>query len=204
MGGKAASDLTTSENAKLFASIHAFELQDFTKDEMQAFLPALDAMSENPAQLLHAIYDWVGGNPYMVQAIGWQLSHTFDSQNRMKTGTEAGEVEKAVETQLNRFDANVAEAEKYMLNLPQPRQDAALKVYAQLEQAYQHRQKNEPAESSPRVEADLKDVAQRDLWYAGLAAVEHNPDGADLLQIRNRVFAKHYSLDRLQWLLTPE
>jgi hypothetical protein len=160
-------------------------LDDFTREESQAFLSGLSGLGADPPALLDAVFGWTEGHPFMSQAICEELVRRgADAGTRVKERA-ASVVE---ELFLRGGRAEVAlftDAERRLLS--DPWAGELLQLYRRLL-------------AGERVPAEPGSEAQLALRLTGMAAERRDRRGA-CLRVRNPIFARVF--DRT-WLKETE
>ncbi|HEX2570325.1 MAG TPA: AAA-like domain-containing protein, partial [Polyangia bacterium] len=176
------SDLVQDTALTPFNIGHAIQLEDFSREEMNAFAPALAGMPGPPQALLDEIYAWTEGHPYMTQKL---VEALIEGERVTVTGGDgavlvAGEVRRLFLERGRVEDANLSFAARCFDRrddrVPATRVPTLLQLYRRL------------LEGQP-VPAQGNDEVQASLRLTGVAAERRDADGA-WLRVRNRVFAR--------------
>lgn len=181
--GVASPSEITRETGASFNVGTAIVLDDFTSDEVRAFLPALSGLSFDPEQLLNEVFTWTSGHPYMTQRLCEALVRRDAAQ--VPLHVHVGELVEKVflrsDGRLN--DPNLAHAENRIMEYArrQPQEaEQLLRLYTNLL-------------DGQSIPADHGDALQIELLLCGLAA-RYSPDGRQrLLRIRNPIFAQFFN-----------
>ena len=179
LGVASPSELIRDPTRTPFNIGRAIHLEDFTREEAVAFLPALTALGRNAHEWLDAVFNWTDGHPYMTQ----RLCRSVIEEIAPSTSVEAS-VRKVVEqvflTKGRMEDPNLAYAERRLLRHPE--KEAMLYVYRSLLSA------------GPNGLVGSASSIEMELQLAGMIK-EVREEGRIMLRVRNLVFATVFDLE---------
>jgi WD40 repeat protein len=172
-----------------FRDSTAIVLDDFTRVEMDAFLPGLEGVAANASDLLDEVFAWTHGHPYMTQRV---CSEVVRGERDADASADT-RVKRAVEIAFldpeRAMDPNLRFAERYVAR------DEATTPVTEMLYLYRRLLEGETLVSDP------DSHVEQQLRLSGLAAARAGEDGKRRLEVRNRVFAA--VLDR-EWVRERE
>ena len=174
-------DLIADETRTPFNIGHGISLNDFTRAELDVFLPGLMDLSVEPNSVLDAVYSWTNGHPYMTQKICQALSSEMKDFTQVLPRSINQTVEQLFLRKGRVLEANLSYAEKFFLA-----ENRAARIVPML-RLYGRLLKDEP------VAAQGDNPVQVALRLTGMAA-EHQDESGVWLTVRNRIFATVFDL----------
>jgi hypothetical protein len=173
LGVAAPKDLISNPVITPFNIGRAIQLDDFSPQQAEAFLPGLSAVGGDPRRLLDAILDWTHGHPYMTQRICEALARRKEDTLLEEEVRVAAIVD---EIFLRQEDTNLEYAARHFdKEFRGPDVTQMLRVYQRLI-------------DNEQIPADKQDPAQMALRLTGMAAERQDERGVHL-RVRNRIFA---------------
>jgi hypothetical protein len=176
MGVAAPGELVQDLNRTPFNVGQGIRIEDFTREEAEAFLPGLRDLAAEPSQLLDPILEWTEGHPYMTQRVCEALvrgGYESDLPARVHVARLVGEL---FLTRGRVEDLNLSAVERFFSK------DRAGPYASQMLALYQR------LLDDKHVLAVSDDPVQTALRLAGMAA--ERDDGATVwLRVRNPIFA---------------
>ncbi|MEO7330467.1 MAG: AAA-like domain-containing protein, partial [Minicystis sp.] len=161
----------------------AVPVDDFTRDEASALLPGLAETSSDAEALLHAVYGWTSGHPYMTQRVCDRLVHD-EAREGEDTTAKVDRVVGEVFLSRGRIeDANLMYAERYLA-----KRNSSAPVTAML---FLYREILE----GKAIASDPNSAVEAHLRLSGLAAPRAAGEGEPRrLALRNRIFGEVFGL----------
>lgn len=174
-------DLIADETRTPFNIGRGITLNDFTREELDEFLPGLAAFSADPNSVLDAVYSWTNGHPYMTQKICQALS--FEVHDLIQVHPNS--IDKLVMQLFLRkgrvLESNLSYAEKFFLAENRAaRIVQMLRLYGRLL-------------TDESIAAQGDNPVQVALRLTGMAAERQDACGVRLA-VRNRIFATVFDL----------
>lgn len=171
-------DLITDETRTPFNVGNCISLSDFSRDELNEFLPGLRLVTPDPRRILDEVFAWTNGHPYMTQKVCQALT-TFDGIDPIAA------VDHVVQTLFIRrgrvLEPNLAYAEKFFSKEhSSSRTLAMLRLYGRLR-------------AGEQVSAQPHDSVQVALRLTGMAS-EQQGEAESCLKVRNRIFSTVFDL----------
>ena len=146
----------------------AVSLMDFTRSEVDGFLPAMAEVVQNPADWLEAIYSWTAGHPYMTHKLCAELS-----KRPSPADVPAIRIEELVRRHFlqtgRTTETNLQYAERRIDS--RPSSSVLFRMYRRILEGQS-------------VPADRNDQIQYELWLSGICRWHQG-----CLVVRNRIFA---------------
>lgn len=172
-------DLIADETRTPFNVGCCISLSDFTREEMNEFLPGLARFGEGRCILLDEIFAWTSGHPYMAQKICQAL--TVHEGECVRDAVEL--VVHALFVRRGRvLESNLAYAEKFFAKeRSSSRTLAMLRLYGRLR-------------AGEKIVAQGQDPVQVALRLTGMAREQSDNTGS-WIHVRNRIFATVFDLD---------
>lgn len=173
LGVAAPSDLIADPTRTPFNIGHDVYIEDFSLQEMRAFLPGLTNKPVPPQEILEQVFHWTDGHPYMTQRV-------FEVLTQAPWITDEPTAQRVAETVSSLFfghggqqDTNLSVAEKLFQR--NELKDQMLQIYRQLLEGLQ-------------VKANLYNPIHMALRLTGMIST-YQQSGVQYFQVRNQIFA---------------
>lgn len=178
-------------NRSAFNVVKQVFLPDFSQDEVARFAPLMQPVTPEPGKLMAAVYEHVGGHPYMVQAVLMDLA-----RGKVIPAARIGSAVTAVAHQLFRAHPHPLlsrMAQNIVQDVASLRGEDKLRLYSALWDA-------------GKLDFRPQEFVHLALRLAGAAAIEQHAEGTFLV-LRSRVIAEYLDQDwiaaRFQELFSP-
>lgn len=169
-------DLIADETRTPFNIGCSISLNDFTREELNEFIPGLSSISRDPAVLLDSVFSWTSGHPYMTQKILQSLAAAAHAAMPVTPALVDQRVEQLFLLKGRVLEANLSYAEKYFLaDGRAARTLPMLRLYGRIR-------------AGEQVSAQGDSPIQVALRLTGVAA-ERRDEAGVWLRVRNRIFA---------------
>lgn len=169
-------DLIADETRTPFNIGCSISLNDFTREELNEFLPGLSSISSDPASLLDSVFSWTSGHPYMTQKVLQALAAGAHAATPITPASVDQRVEQLFLLKGRVLEANLSYAEKYFLaDGRAARTLPMLRLYGRIL-------------AGEQVSAQGDSPVQVALRLTGMAAERRDEVGV-WLRVRNRIFA---------------